>query len=346
MEKDSSVKKTKRLCLIPKVHGTGGMVSFQKKFSAGLNTRGIEVCNDLDESPYDGVLVIGGTRQIPQLRKVKKSSVPIIQRLNGMNWIHRKKYTGVKHFFRAEYGNLVLSTIRGRIADGIVYQSEFSREWWERVRGPTKVPNVVVHNGIDLSTYTPEGPHSRPKESVRIQLVEGNFGGGYEIGLETAVKLVNMLSSEYDLPVELAVAGKISAELKMEWNERSKVPVLWLGYVSPEQIIELNRSAHLLFASDLNAACPNSVIEALACGLPIISYDTGALKELVTDGAGQIVDYGGDPWNLDPPDVNALAEAALDVINKNSKYRIAARKRAEQAFGLDKMTKAYLEAFN
>ncbi len=345
MEKDGSVKKTKCLCLVPKVHGTGGMVSFQKKFTAGLKTRGVDVCTDLEESHYDGVLVIGGTRQILQLRNVKNKGIPIIQRLNGMNWIHRKKYTGIKHFFRAEYGNIVLSTIRSRIADGIVYQSKFSREWWERKHGPTKVPNVVVHNGIDLSKYKPKGSLSLSKETVRIQLVEGNFGGGYEIGLETAVKLVNLLSTEHDLHVELAVAGKTSADLKMEWNEKSEVPILWHGYVSPEQIIELNRSAHLLFASDTNAACPNSVIEALACGLPVVSFDTGALKELVTDGAGQIVDYGGDPWKLDPPDVEALAKAALEVIDNNKKYRKAARKRAEQAFDLDKMTEAYLDAF-
>ena len=345
MDKVESNKKLDRLCLVPQVHGTGGMVSFQKKFSADLNSKGIKICTDLNQAPYDGVLVIGGTRQIPQLRKVKKSGIPIVQRLNGMNWIHKKKNTGIKHFMRAEYGNLVLSTIRGQVADKIIYQSKFSKDWWERKYGPTKIPNSVVHNGIDLSIYKPKSINSRPRESVRVQLVEGNFGGGYEIGLETAVGLVNMLSEEYKLPVELAVAGMISTELKMNWNQISKVPILWMGYVSPEQIIELNHSAHLLFASDINPACPNSVIEALACGLPVISYDTGALKELVTEDAGRIVGYGGDPWNLDAPDISALAEAAVDVIKNNDKYRKGARKRAEQAFSLDKMTKAYLDSF-
>jgi glycosyltransferase involved in cell wall biosynthesis len=346
MEKVSSSRKINKLCLVPRVHGTGGMVSFKKKFSAGLMSRQIDVCSDLEETPYDGVLVIGGTRHIPQLRKVKKSGVPIIQRLNGMNWIHRKRYTGVKHFLKAEYGNFILSTIRSRVADGIVYQSQFSKDWWERVYGPTKVPNTVVHNGIDLNTFNPEGKHSRPKESIRVQLVEGNFGGGYEFGLETAVSLVNMLSKDFGLPAELAVAGKISTDLQMEWTERSSAPILWMGHVGQEQIPELNRSAHFLFAADINPACPNSVIEALACGLPVVAFDTGALKELVTDNSGQIVDYGGDPWNLDPPDIRSLAEVAIDVIDNNEKYREAARRKAEQNFGLDKMTEAYLAAFD
>lgn len=346
MTKETTSKLPERLCLFPNVEGTGGMSSFQKKFSAGLKAREIEVVSDLEQTPYDGVLVIGGTKHIPQLRDLKKEGVPIVQRLNGMNWIHRKRNTGLKHFIRAEFGNMVLSTIRRRIADKIIYQSQFSKDWWERKYGSTKIPNTVVHNGIDLSVYTPDGPHSRPKESIRVQVVEGNFGGGYEIGLKTAVGLVNTLASEYNLPVELAVAGNISTDLKMEWNQKCDVPILWVGYVSSQQVIELNRSAHLLFASDINAACPNSVIEAMACGLPVVSFNTGALKELVDEKAGMIVDYGGDPWNLDEPDIGALVEAAAHIIENNTKYRKGARKRAELAFGLDKMTEAYLEAFN
>lgn len=345
MKKVIPSNKLKRLCLVPRVHGTGGMVSFQKKFSAGLNARQIDISTDLQETPYDGVLVIGGTRKIPQLRNAKKNGAQVIQRLNGMNWIHRKKYTGIKHFLKAEFGNIILSNIRSRVADGIVYQSQFSKDWWERVYGSTKVPNSIVHNGIDLTKFTPEGRHSRPKESVRVQLVEGNFGGGYEIGLETAVNLVNTLSKDHGLPTELAVAGNISTTLKMEWTDRSSVPILWMGHVPQEDIPALNRSAHILFAADINPACPNSVIEALACGLPVVSFDTGSLNELVTEESGKIIDYGGDPWQLDEPDISSLAKAAVEVIENNEKYRIGARKHAEQAFGLDKMTEAYLEAF-
>jgi glycosyltransferase involved in cell wall biosynthesis len=85
------------------------------------------------------------------------------------------------------------------------------------------------------------------------------------------------------------------------------------------------------------------VIEALACGLPVVSFDTGALSELVTGDAGRIVAYGGDPWRLDPPDVDGLARAASELLGDLPRFRLAARQRAEAAFGLDDMVQAYLD---
>jgi glycosyltransferase involved in cell wall biosynthesis len=82
----------------------------------------------------------------------------------------------------------------------------------------------------------------------------------------------------------------------------------------------------------------------MACGLPVVAFDTGALPELVTMGAGRLVPYGGDPWRLDPPDIGGLVEAASVIINRQADYRMAARKRAEEAFGIDRMVEGYLEA--
>lgn len=318
------------------------MVSFRTRFTAGLTQRGIEVCTLLEDTPYDAVLVIGGTRDLLGLHRVKKRGVRIVQRLNGMNWIQRKRRTGLKHTLRAEYGNFILNSIRTRLADRIIYQSHFAQGWWERMYTPARASASVFYNAVDLEQYTPDGPAERPADRQRLLLVEGALAGGYEMGLETAIQLGELLQNEHSQPVELMVVGKVSSALQAAAHARSLVPLVFTGKLPGEQIPQMDRSAHLLFAADLNAACPNSTIEALACGLPVAAFDTGALPELVTGDAGRIVPYGGDPWNLDPPDIPALTRAALEILIDQPGFRQAARRRAEQAFGLDTMVEGYL----
>jgi glycosyltransferase involved in cell wall biosynthesis len=337
-----------RVCLLPKVSGVGGMVSFQGRLKVGLAQRGIEVCYDLRHKPYEAVLVIGGTRNLPGLWQTKRDGTPIVQRLNGMNWMHRLRSTGLHHYLKAEYGNLLLAIIRSRIADHVVYQSEFARRWWQQARGPVRAKETVLYNAVDLALYAPDGPHQRPGDRYRLLLVEGNLMGGYELGLETAVALVERLQHTWrrvlDRDVELMIVGRVPDAVRSVWEVRARVPLIWGGVVPVEGIPEIDRSAHLLYSGDVNPACPNAVIEAMACGLPVVAFDTGALSELVTGDAGRIVPYGSDPWQLDAPDLPALTDAAVEILNELSRFRTAARARAEAEFCLETMVDGYLNA--
>lgn len=331
-----------RVCIVPAVEGTGGMASFRAKFEAGLQKRGIGVHHNPEEES-DAILVIGGTRHLLPLWQAKRRGRRVVQRLDGINWVHRKRKTGIKHFLRAEYGNLLLSLIRRRVATHIVYQSQFSKTWWEDWYGPTRTSSRVIHNGVDLAIYSPNGPQQRPSERIRLLLVEGSLGGGYDMGLDNALRLAETLQEARGFPMELMVVGKITQEHRERVGAHSKIPILWAGAVPHERIPEIDRSAHLFFSADINPACPNAVIEALACGLPVAAFDTGALNELVLGDSGRLVPYGSDLWKLEPPDIPALAVACVEILRRQERFRKAARARAEKCLGLDKMVDAYLK---
>lgn len=135
-----------RICVVPNVAGVGGMVSFKYKLLEGLAKRGISASQDLHDTSYQSVLIIGGARQLWGLWRARQCGARLVQRLNGMNWLHRLSSpefpkASLRHKLRAESGNLLLSFIRVRLAHEIVYQSQFSQTWWERVYGQSASPN-------------------------------------------------------------------------------------------------------------------------------------------------------------------------------------------------------------
>ena len=339
------------ICLVPRLQGIGGMVSFQAKLAEGLSRRGITISYDLRGTTPDSILVIGGTRNIHHLWGAKRRGIRIVQRLNGMNWIHRVKNTGASHWMKAEYGNFILRVIRTYLADKIAYQSQFSREWWDRERGKTPCPNVIIHNGVDLSRFVPD-EFGGNRNSIRLLLVEGSLLGGYEFGLENAIFLAYELARlvKRNKRVELRIVGKVSDSVRNHWEnwlvDRTtgvELKISWLGVIDHPRIPDIYRQADVLFSADINAACPNSVIESLASGTPVIAFDTGALAELLADRGGVLVPYGGDPWKIDRPDISALAVRAQEMIEDLNTFRDSARKRAEQAFDLELMVDRYLD---
>jgi len=317
------------------------MASFRLKFESGLRQRGIDVTHDPDGAA-DVILVIGGTRHLLPLWRAKRRGVRIVQRLDGINWVQRARWSGLRYSMRAELGNLLLAYIRNRIANRVVYQSEFIRKWWEDWYDPAQVQAHVILNGVDLDAYSPTGERDVPsRPPYRLLVVEGSLAGGLDTGLQAAVRLGEILSEAY--PVHLSVAGKIDARTKARLEKESRFPIELVGVIQRERIPELMRSSHLLFSAEINPPCPNSVIEALACGLPVIGFDTGSLRELLGERAGRLAPYGGDPWKLEAPDVQALATVAVEILTNQERFRTAARARAEELLGLDKMVDAYLQ---
>lgn len=264
-----------------------------------------------------------------------------MQRLDGINWVHRVRWAGLRYTVRAIYGNWNLAFIRKRLADRVIYQSRFINRWWDDWYRPARVPASVIVNGVDLEQYTPEGLHERPSMHYRLLIVEGSLAGGLDSGLYYAVELANLLTRKFK--IELNIAGRVDGRTKNRLKDQTAFRINFLDAVKREHIPWLMRSSHLLFSAEVNPPCPNSVIEALACGLPVIGFETGSLSELVQGEAGRLVPYGADQWKLERPDIQSLAEAAEEVLQENGRFRRSAREHAEEHLGLEKMVDEYLK---
>ncbi len=327
------------ICMLPRLQGIGGPSSFQSRMRAGLEKEGIETHHDPLRQGTDAILVIAGTRHIDKLWLAHKRGIRIVQRLNGINWTQRRVFTGIRHFLRAEIYNVMMAIIRRSLADEIVYQSKFTQAWWSEQYGTLKKPCSIIYNGVNLDAFKAGSSSMLPKDHIRIQVTEGHLGGGHELGLMNAVRFAKDLRIKMGKPVRLRVVGDVPVHLQNEFAGLDWIE--WIGIVGLEKIAAFNQTAHLFFPCEINASCPNSVVEALACGLPVVGYDTGAIRELVGTDGGQIAAYGAEATRMQPAKPEPLIDATLRVLDQLAQFKTGARKRAEKLFDAATMVDAY-----
>ena len=263
-----------------------------------------------------------------------------------MNWIHRCRETGIRYFIHSEEANLAIAFYRRFICSKIIYQSPFCRERWDHVYGPLKKPSEIIYNGTDLTRCRPGEEAPDLSDSISFVLAEGSFRYGMDFGLDVGAELAAGLAERLDRPVRMYAAGKTNPESEERIRQilaasGKNAEVIFEGVCEREKLIRLEQQAAFFFSSEINAACPNAVIESMSCGLPVIGFDTGALKDVVGE-AGRIVPFGADPWKLERPVTAPLIDAAEQVIRENTPFRQAARKRAENRFSLDRMAESYV----
>ncbi|MDK9708679.1 MAG: glycosyltransferase family 4 protein [Desulforhopalus sp.] len=291
-----------------------------------------------DNVTPDVVFVVGGTKRLIWLWRLRNKGVPIVHRLDGMNWLHLKIQTSMKQWLLNETRNLLMQTIRSFFADAVIYQSKFVLDWWHRKGFFSRAMETVIHNGIDLDTFV---PHARsPGAPVSLLCVEGNLDYS-----PYAIDLLNYLQDrliEHSNYKSLILYGSFQDNRN---RLRLSPQIDYRGVVTRSELPSVYKEAVYL-SLDVNAACPNTVIEALACGIPVIGFDTGALRELVPSQAGAVVPYGSNPWNLDYPDFDALVVAAKRVLNGWERIAREARRVAEERYGLPYITQQYLSVIN
>jgi glycosyltransferase involved in cell wall biosynthesis len=318
----------------PHPPGEGGPGSFQRRFEKALKEKGHVVRYSITDRDNDAVLVVGGSRKIASLVRARLRDIPVIHRLDGIGWLHRKRAArrGFKNFVYGELNNFLTNFLHSLVASKIIYQSEFVKSWWRKKGWIAPKKPVVIHNSVCLDEFKPA---IDAKDPIRLICLEGNLDYS-----PFATKLMNQIHEKLRGKINLVVFGDFFFE---DQRQLLNPEIDYRGRVSTADLASTyQRSIYL--SLDVNAACPNTVMEALACGAPVVGYDTGALGELVPSEAGVIVPYGGDPWKLDFPDVDGLAKAVLQVQADWDRYSIGARKVAEEKYGKNLMFQLYLNA--
>jgi glycosyltransferase involved in cell wall biosynthesis len=113
-----------------------------------------------------------------------------------------------------------------------------------------------------------------------------------------------------------------------------------VGWVPRDDIVDHYRRSDVFVTATTWEGMPNTVLEAMACGLPIVGTQASGLHELVHDGVN------GSLVPIKDPD--ALAEAIAHLVDNGYERRRMgrqSRKLAENEFAWEYITEQYLDIY-
>lgn len=188
-------------------------------------------------------------------------------------------------------------------------------------------PVVVINNGIDLENFKPTHTidiyekYNIPKDKEIILGVAAIWER--RKGLEDFIKLSKKIDNNYII----VLVGLNDKQIKT-------LPENIIGIKRTESIEELANiytRAKVLFNPSKEETFSLITVEAMACGLPVIAYDTSAVHELINENNGMVL----EKCNI--PDVNQIIK--MNDIEENNCIKQA------QKYSIEHMTERYLKIY-
>jgi glycosyltransferase involved in cell wall biosynthesis len=198
----------------------------------------------------------------------------------------------------------------------------FQQEW----------PIRVIPNGIDTNRFRPN-----PSEPVPAELNQSKgrvvlfFSGNpsHRKGADLFVPVMKQLGSEFELR---ATGGLRSASASLF----DAPNIRWLGRLSEDALIQQIKAADISFQPSRREGFGLSILEAMACGKPVVSSNVSAIPEVLEHEKGG---YLCEPGSVDQL-VNAIRRLAHSETLRRQMGQFN-RRVVEEKFTLDRMAREY-----
>ncbi len=191
------------------------------------------------------------------------------------------------------------------------------------------LPLRVIHNAVNTKVFRPIEVNLRQELGISEQ--EFVILGVASVwtnkkGLDIFLRLSQYLSR----PCRIVLAGKLNVQVPEQiitFQESS----------STIQLVRLYNSADVFFNASKEEAFGLTSVEAMACGVPVIAYNSTACAEVAGPDTGVI---------LNSPHMEELLKA-IKLIRENGKasYRENCINRAESLFSRERMLEEYLRCY-
>jgi L-malate glycosyltransferase len=255
----------------------------------------------------------------PAIWVARSRGVPVVVNYRG----------GEAAEFLAKARQVVVWSMRRVTA--LVVPSQFLQEVFDR----NGMPSHVVPNIIDLSRFSPAATppaNSNAEPRGPHLVVARNLEVIYDNA--TALRCFAQVHAVYPAAtLTVAGSGPLAAELQALARELGLAQaVTFAGRLDRDAMANLYRQADVCLNPSLADNMPNSVLEALASGVPVVSTRVGGVPFIVQDGITALLVPPQDPTAMaqavqrllaEPPLKSKLIEAGLLEVQRYTWARVA-----------------------
>lgn len=234
--------------------------------------------------------------------------------------------------------------LRRRLApliDRFVPVSDDLYQWLAKVVGIPASKLLLVKNGVDTDRFRPKTAPSAVSPWSDQDFVIGTVARVQDIknhrGLVDAFARLREMLPQHQHRMRLSIIGDgpLLGALRAQVTAAGLDNVVWLPGARSD-IVELLHGFSVFALPSLAEGTPVSMLEAMACALPVVASDVGGIPE--------VVEHGKHGSLVPPSDRDALAAALAQYVLEPDLLRRqgdAARAIIEQEYSLSKMLAAY-----
>ncbi len=187
----------------------------------------------------------------------------------------------------------------------------------------------VIRNGIDLSVFKPTASVFRQKYHLdgKYIVLGVSSAWGYAKGLDVFIELAQRLDNRFQI---------ILVGTNMEIDKVLPPNIISIHKTNnQEELVKIYSSADVFVNPTREENYPTVNLEALACGTPVVTFQTGGSPESLTHNTGYVVPYG---------DFHEMLEKVTEVCVKKPFTRVDCVERAK-AFDQEQCYKKYMQLY-
>ena len=200
-----------------------------------------------------------------------------------------------------------------------------------------RFPVTIIPNGLDTDMFAPRNRKfaretlGLPQDATIILFVASNVQIRYK-GFLRLTEALSGLKGQENLLL-LSVGTKSELDLG--------IPHAHLGHINDDRLLALiYNAADLFVVPSLQDNSPNTVLESMACGIPVVGFETGGVPDMVR--------HGTTGFLVPPGDVAALRTAILGLVgnvSKREEMAVDCRRIAVEEYSLALQARRYSELY-